>query len=288
MNNVFQTYHPAVAFTFIVCAIVLSMIGMHPVFVSCALGGSLLCSAVVRGVKPTLSSLRWIIPMCLIVAIANPLLSYSGSTELFKLGSRAIYLESLLYGLCSGAMLASVFLWFSSYSQCMDSSNSMALLGNVAPIITLMVSQVLRLMSQFVMRGRTIAAVQTANSASSPETKKAKTQDRLRIISVLMSWGMEDGISRSDTMRARGYDCGIKRSIYKRFKFGIDDACALGTILFLAILSVVAEIVALSTYEFYPTMNEITLWWGYAPIILFMFVPLVLQCKEWWQWRSLR
>ena len=65
--------------------------------------------------------------MWLIVTTANPLFSAMGSTEVFRFGLFAIYAESLLYGACSGGMLASVFLWFSSYSACMNSDNSLGL-----------------------------------------------------------------------------------------------------------------------------------------------------------------
>ena len=86
----------------------------------------------------------------------------------------------------------------------MNSANTMALFGNVLPIVSLMVSQVMRLVPQFVARGRGIAAAQDAVSAAAPQTKRQQTAGRLRIVSVLMGWGMEDGIERSDAMRAQG------------------------------------------------------------------------------------
>ena len=186
MTNVFHTYHPAVVFVFLASALALSMACLHPVFTALSLAGALACSCVCRGGRATLLSLRWIVPLCLVVAAANPFFVASGSTELFRIGQRAIYAEALLYGLCSGGMFASVFLWFASYSACMDSENSLALFGNAAPVVTLMVSQVLRLVPQFVSRGRAIADVQDSMSAAAPRTKKDAAQGRMRIVSVLM------------------------------------------------------------------------------------------------------
>lgn len=284
-HNAFSTYHPAVTFAFLVCAIVLSMATMQPVLTALSLIGSIVCSLVTRGARPTLRSFIWAVPLMLVVTIANPLFSASGSTEVFRLGLSAVYLESLLYGACSGAMLASVFLWFSSYSACMSSANTMALFGNVLPVVSLLVSQVMRLVPQFVSRGRGIAAAQDAVSAAAPLTKKQLASERLRIVSVLMGWGMEDGIERSDAMRARGYDCGARRTTYKRYRFTAADGAVLAGILALAAASAACAAVPCGGFAFYPTLSGWGPWWAYAPYVLLMAVPPILQFKEWLQWR---
>lgn len=286
MTNVFHTYHPAVGFAFLASALALSMACLHPVFVALSLAGALACSCVCRGRRATLLSLRWVVPLCLVVAAANPFFVASGSTELFRIGHRAIYAEALLYGLCSGGMFASVFLWFASYSACMDSENSLALFGNAAPVVTLMVSQVLRLVPQFVSRGRAIADVQDCTSAAAPATKRDAARGRMRVVSVLMGWGMEDALERSDAMRARGYDCGAKRTTYARFHMGRADAAVLVVVGMLAAASAVCAWAVLSQYAFYPTMASLAPWWFYLPYALLMAVPPVLWAKDWLQWRS--
>lgn len=262
------------------------MAAMHPVYVCLSLAGAFACSAVTRGLRPTLRALRWIVPLCLVVAAANPLFSASGSTELFRIGLRAVYLESLVYGLCAGGMFASVFLWFASYAACMTSENSMALLGNVAPTVTFMISQALRLLPQFLTRGRVIMQVQDAVSVAAPRGKKESAAARMRVVNVLMGWGMEDGLERSDAMRARGYGCGVKRTTYQRFRIRRADAALLLVIFVLALASAVSLYAAVSTYDFYPVMTPLAPWWGYAVYGVFMMVPVMLQAKEWWLWQS--
>lgn len=286
MTNVFHTYHPAVAFAYLACAIALAMACMHPVYAALSLAGALAASAVCRGLRATLLSLRWVVPVCLVVAAANPLFVASGSTELFRLGTRAIYAEALFYGLCSGAMFASVFLWFASYSACMDSENSMALFGNVAPTVTLMVSQVLRLVPQFVSRGRAISDVQDCVSAAAARGKREESGDRMRIVSVLMGWGMEDALGRSDAMRARGYDCGSRRTTYARFRFGRSDAALLALVVVLAAASALCACDALANFSFYPTISGVAPFWLYIPYALLMAVPPVLWLYDWLVWRS--
>lgn len=285
-RNPFATYHPAVAFVFLACAIVISMAALQPVFVALSFLGALACSVVCRGARATAGSFVWIVPLWLVVAIANPLFSASGSTEILRIGVRAVYAESLVYGACSGGMLASVFLWFSSYAACMNSANTMALFGNVLPIVSLMVSQVMRLMPQFVARGRGIAAAQDAVSAAAPQTKRQQTAGRLRIVSVLMGWGMEDGIERSDAMRARGYDCGARRTTYKRYRFGRADASVLAAIVVLAAVAGACAAAVCLRFSFYPTLSGWGAWWAYLPYALLMAVPSALRFKEWLLWRS--
>lgn len=284
-RNPFATYHPAVAFAFLACTIVLSMAAMQPVYVALSFAGAVACSLVCRGARATAGSFAWIVPLWLVVTVANPLFSASGSTELFRIGVRAVYAESLVYGACSGGMLASVFLWFSCYSACMSSANSLALFGNVLPIVSLMVSQVMRLVPQFVARGRGIAAAQDAVSAAAPRTKRQQASGRLRIVSVLMSWGMEDGIERSDAMRARGYDCGARRTTYKRYRFGRADAVVVGAVAVLATAAGACAAAICLRFAFYPVLSGWGPWWAYAPYALLMAVPPVLRLREWLAWR---
>ncbi len=286
MTNVFKTYHPAVAFVFLASALALSMACLHPVFTALSLAGALACSCVCRGGRATLLSLRWVVPLCLVVAAANPFFVASGSTELFRIGQRAIYAEALAYGLCSGGMFASVFLWFASYSACMDSENSLALFGNALPTITLMVSQVLRLVPQFVSRGRAIADVQDCVSAAAPRGKRDEAHGRMRVVSVLMGWGMEDALERSDAMRARGYDCGARRTTYARFHMGARDAAVIAAVLVLALASAVCAWSVLSCYSFYPVMSNVGAWWLFVPYALLMLVPPALWLRDWLDWRS--
>ena len=285
MSNLFRTYHPAVAFVYMACAIAFSMAVMQPVFVALSLMGAIACSCVTRGARRTMRALAGVAVLALIVAAANLVFVASGSTELFRVGVRAFYVESLVYGICSGGMLASVLLWFASYAACMDSDASMAMFGNAAPTVTLMVSQVMRLVPQFVSRGRGIVASQDAVTSAEARTKRQAASDRLRAVSVLAGWGMEDGLVRGDAMRARGYDCGVRRTTYRRHRIRRVDAAALVVVGVLAAASASCAWAAVSEFAFYPVLG------GFAPLgaylsyaLLMAFAP-ALAFKEWLQWR---
>lgn len=71
--------------------------------------------------------------MILIIAVLNPLFSASGSTELFRIGMRAVYLESMVYGLCMGGLFVASVLWFEAAASMLGYDKVLALLGNAAP-----------------------------------------------------------------------------------------------------------------------------------------------------------
>ena len=288
MANVLTTYHPAVGFCYLACAVALTMAALHPVLSALSLAGALACSCVTRGPRATGRSLLWALPLALLAVVLNPFFSASGSTEILRLGSRAVYLESLAYGACSGAMMAAILLWFASYAACMSSEATLALFGTCAPTVSLMVSQVLRLVPQFVRRGREIAAVQGAISAAAPRGAASAAQDRLRAVSVLMGWGMEDGLARGDAMRSRGYACGARRTTYRRFRLCRADVIVMAAVAALALLAAAGAWYACARFSFYPRMTVGALGpaWAYAPYAALMLVPVALAAREWWLWRS--
>lgn len=286
MGHVFKTYHPAVAFAYLACAIACTMAVMHPLYAALSLAGALACSCVTRGGRATVLSLRWVVPLCALVTLANSLLVASGSTELLHIGGFVLYAEALLYGACAGGMFAAVFLWFASYAACLDSEASMMLFARVLPTVSFMVSHVLRLVPQFIARGKTVAAVQDAARAAAPQSKREAAHARMRVVNVLAGWGMEDGLERSSAMRARGYGCGAKRTSYQRFRFGAADACMAGIILVLAACSAVGAWYVMDTFEFYPVVSGEVLTWACVPYAALMALPSVLQAKEWLLWKS--
>ena len=101
----FSMSHPAVPALYMVLTLGLTMFSMQPVLIALSLAGGLAYGFATRGAARTLGALRWQLPVILIIALVNPLFSASGSTELFRIGMRAVYLESMVYGLCMGGLL---------------------------------------------------------------------------------------------------------------------------------------------------------------------------------------
>lgn len=265
----------------------------HPVYLGISLLTGMLYNAKLKGVKPALSMLLWQAPMIALIAAVNPLFSASGSTELFKIGSLAIYAESLAYGACMGMLLASVFYWFSNAAQVLSIDKIMALLGNTLPTVTLMVSMAARLVPELVRRGRTISNAQlactSANSANLNKTesvRKKTFKQNLRLTNVLMGWSMEDSLETADAMKLCGWSASKKRTTYARYTLRSRDVIAL---LFIAVFlsaNIIFAMAAMKGFGFYPLIHGLSFRPGFMLYSLFLLMPLALEVYFDLRWRK--
>lgn len=136
------------------------MFSMHPLLIVLSFAGGLAYGACVRGWRTQALSLRWQLPVVLVIGLVNPLFVSMGSTELFDLFGRPVYAESLLYGCAMAGLFVASAQWFGIGSAMLSYDKVLGLLGNVVPTVALMVSMTMRLVPRFVRQGRTIAAVQ--------------------------------------------------------------------------------------------------------------------------------
>lgn len=279
----FDLFHPVVALAYFGALLVLGMAALQPVYVLVTFVAALAYSVVLRGVRATARTLAWQVPLVVVITLANPLFSASGSTELFRIGVRAFYLESFAFGACMGLMLASMLLVLSNASHVLTSDKVLALFGNVAPTVGLMLSMTARLVPQFARRGSDISAVQracTAARVNGEEGKRELLRDNLRLTSVLMGWSMEDSLDTASAMKARGWGAGARRTTYARYRFRRSDALALAVGGALALAAAVCAWVACTQFRFYPTIAGLAPWWNYLPYVLFAAVPLVMEARE--------
>lgn len=315
-RTAFDLLHPAAALLYFAALLALAMTAAHPVYAALALAGALAHRACLDGPRAAAAALAWQVPVVAVVALANFAFVASGSTELFRLGARAFYAESLAYGACSGTMLACVLLVFANASRVLTSDKVMALLGNAVPTVALMVSMAARLVPQFVRRGRAVGDVQRAcTAASAPAAEAAgaaggegghdgegdgereggragkggrgrarrraarrgRIRESLRLSTVLMGWGMEDSLEAADAMRARGWGAAPCRTVYARFRFRRTDALACACAAALAASAAAAAWAACAQLTFYPRIAGFAPWWSYAPFALFAFLPAIME-----------
>ena len=217
--------------------------------------------------------------MILIIAVLNPLFSASGSTELFRIGMRAVYLESMMYGLCMGGLFVASVLWFEAAASMLGYDKVLALLGNAAPVIALMISMCMRLIPQFLRRGRTVLAVQDAIDVPG-RAPTDPVRSRLRASTVLMGWGMEDSLERADAMRSRGWGAATRRTTYARYRLACGDAAALVGLAAFGVATAAVAWIATTQYSFYPQLSVPAPWLGYVVYAAWMALPCVLHAID--------
>lgn len=296
-HTAFGTSHPAVPAVYLLVTLALTMGAFQPVLIFLSLAGAFSCAVCLRGFGAACASFRWQLPLVLIIAVLNPLFSASGSTELFRLGARAVYLESLCYGCCMGMLFIASVLWLQAAAELLPFDKVMALLGNAAPVLALMVAQCMRLIPRFARQGRTIMDVHavameaardgagerdegSASVALVRRTLPDALRDGLRTSSVLMGWSMENSLETADAMRARGWGEVPRRTTYARYRFTGADAAAIVALFASTILMALIAIAATVQFSFYPTTTRLVLWWGYVPYALWMALPCMLHAYE--------
>ena len=271
--------HPAVPAVYFVGVLVISMLSMQPVVVGLSLFGALACSCVARGPARTLQGLIWQVPLVLLIACLNPFFSASGSTELIRLGPQVVYLESLAFGVTAGAMLISTVVWLECLCACVAEDGLYVLGATAVPTATLAVSMCARLVPELMGRARAIADAERACTAAAGA--EGPLAQGVATSTALMTWAMEDSLIRADSMRARGWGAGVRRSSFRPRRFAARNAFCLAACVALLLAGGFLAWVATSQWGFYPQMPALVPWWGYAPIaIMFALPACVLGCTQ--------
>lgn len=205
-KDIFSTYHPIVNFLYFALVLVYSMFLMHP---ACLLI-STVCAILYRGrLKEARTSmpLKFVLPMVLLAAVLNPLFSHEGATILAYLPSgNPLTLESIFYGIASACMIAAVILWFSCFNEVMTSDKFVYLFGRIIPSLSLILSMTMRFVPRFAAQFRQVSQAQACIGRGLNEgTLREKARNAITILSIMITWSLENAIETADSMKSRAY-----------------------------------------------------------------------------------
>lgn len=292
MKDCFSTYHPVVNFLFFAQVLGFSMFLLHPL----CLGISLLCAVgyalCLNGKKALGFCLKGILPMMVFTAILNPMFSHEGITILTYLPSgNPLTLESILYGLAAAGMLAAVVLWFSCFNSVITSDKFVYLFGRVIPALSLVLSMALRFVPRFKAQ---LKVVTRAQKCIGKDPTRGGLVHRIRcagaILSVMVTWALENGIDTADSMKSRGY--GLPgRTAFSIYRFDKRDKQALIVLIFLGVAVLAGAALEGLTWRYFPSVK-----WSTTPLSLCVLsaytalcaFPIILDRKEDRKWNALR
>lgn len=284
----FEHLHPVCIFAYFVLVIGMTLACMHPVMALVSCAGACLFLWRIQGGKAVAARLRFILPMFLIVAVANPLVNHRGVTLLGMLFDQWITLEAVCYGITAGLSLSALILWFACYSAVMTSDKFLYLFGQIAPATSLLITMALQMIPGL---SRQLEQIRESQEMlrTEPESIRGKLHTALRHTSTLIGWSVENAVEQADSMKARGY--GIRRrTTFHLFHFDMRDTCFCCVLLILGGVCVIARLFGHGTMEFYPRMEAVIT--GESGMILYgLFavlscLPAILEIKEALRWRS--
>lgn len=89
----FDNFHPALALVYFAVALVLAMAAPHPTLLALSFAIAALYGVWLRGGRTVARSFAWQLPLLAVIIAVNPLFSSTGTTELFRIGTQAVYAE---------------------------------------------------------------------------------------------------------------------------------------------------------------------------------------------------
>lgn len=206
-RDTFASCHPVVNFLYFALVLLFSMFLMHPVSLAISLVSAVVYNIYLNGRRAVRFSLLYMLPMMLMAALVNPAFNHAGVTILTYLPSgNPLTLESIVYGFAAAAMLAAVILWFSCYNAVMTSDKFVYLFGRVIPALSLVLSMTLRFVPRFKAQLHVVSEAQRCVGRDvSNGTLLTRIRNAITIVSIMLTWSMENAIEVADSMKSRGY-----------------------------------------------------------------------------------
>lgn len=291
-SDAFGNCHPAVGFCFFVFAVGFGALIIHPAYI--LLSGVLSASyyILLQGRK-ALKMLGLFLPLCLFTTLLNPLLNTLGERVLFRVFGRPYTLEALLYGAALSGMLLSMLLWMGCYNAAMSSDKFTALFGRLIPTVSMLLLMVLRLVPNLIRKGAQLAGARKCigHGMGENSTRREQLTDGVSILSALMSWALEGGVTTADSMKSRGYGT-ARRTAFHTYSLSRRDTAML------CCMSVLSGLILWDVFSggtaanFTPVMDITPLrgwyWLGYCAYGAFLSLPTALYIKEAIQWHISR
>jgi len=207
-GSAFAGYHPLVNYLFFGYVVLVTALFPHPVFLAISFAAALGTSACLARRSMPKFGLLLAPPLMALAVVFNVCFTHRGVTILGYLPSgNPLTLESLLYGAASALMIGGVVLWCACYGAVMTSDKFLYLFGRVVPAMSLILSMALRFLPRYRAQAARIASARRGigMGVSSPANPLAKLRAGGEILSVMVTWALENAIETSDSMRARGY-----------------------------------------------------------------------------------
>ena len=292
MQDRFAKYHPLVNFLYFTLVIGFSMVLTHPIAQGISLGCAIIYAVQTEGKKAVLFTLKWCLPIMLLTAFMNPAFSHEGVTILLYLPTgNPLTLESILYGISAGTMLATVMLWFTNFSRVITSDKFIYLFGRIIPAMSLVLSMTLRFIPKFkAQMEATVDAQKSIGRDISQGSLWHRTKIAVTVLSIMITWSLENAIETADSMKSRGY--GLKgRTAFSIYRFDDRDQMAILFLGFCGFFLFTGNLIDAFGFLYFPRLryvgiNTVTMSFEFVYFAL-CIMPVVLNRAEERQWKAI-
>ena len=292
-KDTFSHYHPIINMLYFVLVMGCAMVLTHPICLVLSLSCALTYAIYLNGKKAVRFNVLYMLPFLVITALVNPAFTHQGVTILAYLPSgNPLTLESILYGVSAAFLLICVIAWFSCFNAVMTSDKFVYLFGRIIPALSLILSMSLRFVPRFTAQIKVISNAQRCvgrDVSNGGIIKRAR--HGIKILSVLVTWALENAIDTADSMKSRGY--GLPgRTAFSIYRFDKRDRRALLYLFLCGGVIITGAALGQLKFNYYPMMigAEFSIW----QIGIFVFylalcaMPIILNVKEDLKWKKIK
>jgi energy-coupling factor transport system permease protein len=188
-------------------------------------------------------------------------------------------------------MLITVISWFSCAGSVLTSDKFIYLFGRVIPALSLILAMALRFVPRFIAQTKVISKAQECvGRGMSGGNPFQKMKRGVKILSIMVTWALENAIDTADSMKGRGYGL-PERSAFSIFRMDKRDAYAMVYITLCSTAVLAGAVTGAYQFRYNPTVEGE--WTGAATIAVFAAYcalgafPLAKNLKEDIVWKSI-
>ena len=278
---------------YFVVVIAFAMFFTHPACLVISFVCAFAYSIYLNGKKALKFNLVYMLPMLIITALLNPAFNHQGGTILTYLPSgNPLTLESIVYGVVAALMLITVISWFSCFNKVMTSDKFVYLFGRVIPALSLILSMSLRLVPRFQAQIKIISNAQKCVGRDvSNGSLLQRMKHGIKILSIMVTWALENAIETADSMKSRGY--GLPgRTAFSIYRFQKRDFYALIYIFVCGVYIFVGSLTGGLYFRYFPTIKGVlTEPYTFTLIIAYFalcIMPVIINIQEDRKWAAIQ
>jgi energy-coupling factor transport system permease protein len=284
----FRGIHPLASGIYFAMWAVILTLGFHLGIASAALLMSILLAAVLGLGRSLRRSAKWYMLTILLTTVIHPLMNHRGRTILFYFPDQPITLEAVLYGLHTAVMICGMMAAFLSFNEVIHPGRFLYLFSKLSPKAALLMMMVMRFVPLFAERLRMIGEVQRTRSGKAQGGSFSERMKRLAAqVQILVTWSLESAVTTADSMSARGYGI-APRTAYRLYRFTWRDGVFMGICCALFMTCTGLRLAGWGRMDVldgpvWDVRDSAVL----AGVLLFAAIPIAMEGRERWWWRSI-
>lgn len=293
-RDYFSSLHPTVNMLYFIYVIGYALTFDNPVCLGISFIGAYSYLMCLKGITAIKQNMKYMLPLIILTAVINPAFSHQGITILAYLPSgNPLTLESILYGISAAVTLAAVITWFSCFNQVFTSDKLMYILGRFIPVLSLMLSMILKFIPDCAKRYREVYSARCG--AGLVKNKRfgiiGRIKTGIQVMGTVITWALERTVVVSDSMTARGY--GRKgRTAYSIYTFRKRDMKYLLFLILTGVYVLIGGVHGAFSFEYYPFVSGME--WSFyeytvtCVYVILVFAPVLIHCVEDEKWTSIQ